>query len=108
MIDGPIVLILLSLFFSNTIYGLASPFLPKIIEAKEIASVWTGVIFAIFAVASIISSLLVGKILDQVGHNRVIMIGSFIMSTCIACFGLVDGIEQSQYVIIVSIVLRIG
>ena len=108
MLDCSIYILVLAIFVSNTIYGLASPFLPTVLEEKQISSIWTGVIFAAFAISSSITSLLVGKILDSIGHNKVIMFGCILMAICIASFGLIEQIDQGKYVILLSIVLRIG
>ena len=108
MFDRSICLLVLALFVSNTIYGLASPFLPTVMEEKNISSVWTGVIFSAFAMASILSSLLIGKTLDKIGHNRVIMFGCLLMAGCIAAFGFIDDLEKAEYVIPISIALRVG
>ena len=108
MFDRSICLLVLALFVSNTIYGLASPFLPTVMDEKNISSVWTGVIFSAFAIASILSSLLIGKTLDKIGHNRVIMLGCLLMAGCIAAFGFIDDLEKAEYVIPISIALRVG
>ena len=108
MFDRSLYLLVLALFVSNTIYGLASPFLPTVMEDKNISSVWTGVIFAAFAVASTFTSLVVGKILDRIGHNRVIMFGCLLMAVCITAFGFIEDLNQAEYVIILSILLRLG
>ena len=90
MIDRSIGLLLLVIFVSNTIYGLASPFLPTVLEEKEIDSVWTGIIFAAYAVASIFASLAAGKLLDKIGHNKILCAGCALMAGSIACFGLIE------------------
>ena len=82
-------MLVLAIFVSNTIYGLASPFLPNVFEDKDIESVWTGVIFAAFAIASTFSSLFIGKVLDSVGHRNVIVFGSMQMAASMSLFGLV-------------------
>ena len=107
MFDRSIGLLLLAIFVSNTIYGLASPFLPTVLEEKEIAPTWTGIIFAAFAVASTAASLLTGKILDKISHNKVIMFGCILMSASITAFGMIEQIVQDQYVISISIFLRL-
>ena len=108
LVDLSICLLAFTILISNSIYGLASPFLPTVLEEKEITSVWTGVIFSSYAVATIFTSLVVGKIIDSIGHNRIIMFGCFLMAVSIGCFGLIEGIVQNEQVIAISILLRLG
>ena len=107
MFNTSIVLVLISQFFSATMYGLASPFLPTVFEEKDIPSVWTGVIFSIYAVAMMIISLFVGKILDKVSHKSIITSGCFLMGVSVAGFGFIERFDTT-YCIALSIILRIG
>ena len=93
MLDRSILLILFCTFISNTIYGLASPFLPTVLELKDVSSVWTGVIFSAYAIAATIVSILTGLILDKIGHNKVFMFGAFLMSGSIIAFGFIEDID---------------
>ena len=93
MLDRSILLILFCTFISNTIYGLASPFLPTVLELKDVSSVWTGVIFSAYAIASTIVAVLTGLVLDKIGHNKVIMFGAFLMSGSIIAFGFIEDID---------------
>ena len=108
MFDRAICLLVLALFVSNTIYGLASPFLPTVMDEKEISSVWTGIIFSAYAIASVLTSLVVGKTLDSVGHSRVMFLGCLLMATCITAFGFIEDFDKAEYVISISIALRVG
>ena len=107
MMDKSKAMILLLLFASNTIYGLASPFLPTFFEDRGISSTWTGMIFAAYAIASTIVSLLSGKCLDKVGHNKIMLFGGLLMSASIVSFGLITRIESNVYLIAVAIFLRV-
>ena len=100
--------LLLVIFISNTIYGIASPFLPKEFEAKNISSTMTGVIFSSYAVASVFVSLIVGKYIDSIGHGLAIFLGSLLMSACIICFGFIDRIDDTLHVILISVAIRLG
>ena len=101
-------MILLVLFVSNTIYGLASPFLPNELEEKGIAPVWTGIIFSSYAVATIFVSILTGLLLEKVGHNKIITFGSLLMSASITCFGFIAELNDKLEIIVISIALRVG
>ena len=104
--DKSISLLLTILFISNTIYGLASPFLPVELAAKGISSGMTGVIFAMYAVASVLSALVVGMYLDRIGHRCVIMFGALLMSVAIACFGLIESLTDKLTILVLSMSLR--
>ena len=93
MIDRSILLLLFCSFISNTIYGLASPFLPTVLELKEVSSVWTGIIFSAYAIAATIVAILTGSLLDKIGHSKVITFGAFLMSCSIIAFGFIEDIE---------------
>ena len=105
--DRAICLILLSSLLSATIYGLASPFLPQTLEEKSVDTVWTGIIFSSMAVATILTSLFCGRIIDRIGHNRVIFFGCILMAGSIASFGLIEGMSNKRYIIGLAIVLRV-
>ena len=99
---------MLSDFVSNISYGLASPFLPTVLDDKGISSVWTGIIFASYAVASTIASLVVGSFLEKIGHKASITIGSILMGVSVVAFGTISDIPDKVTVIALSILLRIG
>ena len=88
MLDKNSAIILVTIFLSNTIYGLAAPFLPKLLEDKEIAQSWTGIIFASYAVSQVCFALICGKIVDGCGHKKIMVIGAFGMSCAIASFSV--------------------
>jgi hypothetical protein len=51
MFDKSIFMLMATLFMTNTIYGLASPFLPTRLEEAGVNPAWTGLIFAMYAIA---------------------------------------------------------
>ena len=107
MVDYTLLLVLVTLLCSNIIYGLAAPFLPTVLEEKDIDNVWTGIIFAAYAVSSTFTSIITGKVLQRFGHNRIMMLGAFLMAAAIASFGFIEEIDETEYVIILSVSLRL-
>ena len=107
MCDFTLVLLLVTIFFANMMYSLASPFLPEVLEEKGITSVWTGIIFAVYAVAKTFTNIITGKVIGKCGHKRIIMVGAFIMAGTIASFGFIEGMDAKEYIIISSIGLRL-
>ena len=108
MFDRAVGLLFLLLFISNTIYGLASPFLPTFFDDRGISSTWTGLIFSAYAIAMTIISLLAGKCLDRIGHRKIMLFGALLMSASIVSFGLIERIESNETLIAVSILLRMS
>ena len=101
--------ILISLFLgTSTNYCLSTPFLPIFLEDRGISSTWIGIIFAIFAVASTIASIVAGKIVDKVGHKVVLNRSILLMTVCTVTFGLINKIEAESFVIVVACLLRFG
>ena len=106
MLDKSIGIILCTVFLSNTIYGLAAPFLPALLAEKGIASTWTGVIFAAYAVSMVFVSLAVGKVLDRIGHAKIMAFGALLMALSIASFSSAIYIESNAAIIAVAVLLR--
>ena len=91
---------------ANLSYGIASPFLPQILEDKGIDSTWTGLIFGVFAIAAFVASLCIGKVLDKVGHKLIVTIGSILMGLSIFSFNFMLDIDEELSVILLSLALR--
>ena len=94
--------------FMNTNFCLSTPFLPIFLEDRGISSTWIGIIFAIFAFGTTISSIFSGKIVDKVGHKIVLILSIIFMSDCTVSFGLINRIESESYVIAIACLLRFG
>ena len=95
------------LFIANSIYALAAPFLPVELEAKGISSSMTGVIFAIYAVASVFAALVCGMYLDLFGHRCMLIFGSLLMAASIACFGVIENMTDKTVISVLAVALRI-
>ena len=106
MCDKATSLLLTILLIANSIYGLAAPFLPVELEAKGVSSSMTGVIFAIYAVASVLAALVSGMYLDLVGHRCLLMFGVLLMSASIACFGVIESLTDKTAILVLSVALR--
>lgn len=106
MVDSSIVLILAVLFLSNTIYGLASPFLPRLLEDRGISESWTGLIFATYAIAYMIGAPVIGSLVDKIGHGVIMTVGILLMSGAIASFGTAINVDTNEKLIGMAIGLR--
>ena len=96
------------LILCNINYCLAAPFLPIFLEIRGVSATWTGFIFAIFSVASTITSILIGEIVDKVGHKRLLAYSTLFMSACTMAFGFINYIDQNWLIIFVACILRVG
>ena len=105
-LSGSVYILILTLFCTNIIYGLASPFLPAELEAKGISSGLTGLIFAIYAIASVLSALVAGMFVDRIGHRWIIMCGVLLMATAISGFGLIEDMTDPNYILALALILR--
>ena len=108
MFDKSIFLILAMLGITNTIYGLASPFLPTLLNEAGIEETWTGLIFSMYAVASITTSLFVGKLINRIGHRIMITAGATLMALSIIGFGAVHHVTDKLMIVLLFNLLRIG
>ena len=107
MFDKSLLAILLTIFLSNTIYGLASPFLPVVLEEVGVSTTWTGLIFASYAIAGTIVSPIIGAVIDKVGHKKIMATGSILMSAACISFGFVKYIHNNTFIVLCGVLLRL-
>ena len=68
----------------------------------------TGVIFAIYAVASVLAALACGMYLDLVGHRCMLCFAILLMASSIACFGVIESLTDKIAILVLSIALRLS
>ena len=105
--DRTLVWVLLCTLISNSAYALIAPFLPIEYAEKGIKEESVGLIFAIYSVAVIFVSPIVGKSVNTVGSTNLITIGTCVMGICFILFGLVDDMESTEAIFYYSLVLRL-
>ena len=105
--DRHYLIILVTAFLINTMYGLAAPFLPALLEDAGVASSWTGLIFGIYPISGVFCSLITGKCVDKVGHNKVMSLGAVVMTLSIFSFAAAIEFNKPSIVIAYSLLLRI-
>ena len=106
MCDARKSVLLLAIFLSNISYSLSMPFLPIILEDRGISSTWTGIIFAIFSVATTFTSLIIGKVVDKIGHRTVIISSLILLAVSVFAFGFIIRLNSNFLLILVSSTLR--
>jgi MFS family permease len=108
--DAKIFWILFCTFISNLAYSVIAPFLPNEFVAKNISLTVIGLIFAVYSVAVIIWSPIVGdKILlgCEADPKKVIVWGMILMGICFFLFGFIDYIESNNFLIAAGIIIRL-
>ena len=106
MVDRKIIWILTCTLISNSAYSLIAPFLPLEFMQKGISSEMIGLIFAIYSVAVIVCSPMVGSAVKYVGKRNMIAAGIGIMGLAFVAFGLLENIEVQLTVITLGFILR--
>ena len=104
--DGYKLILYIVIIFSNSVYGLAAPFLPLIFAKKNMSGAWVGLIFAIFSISQILVSPFVGVIVNRVGQTNLITLGLVFMGLAIVLLGFLEDIQSQSTVIACSLILR--
>ena len=91
---------------SNSVYALASLFLPKVFEEKSIPGFWVGLIFSMYSIAVVVSSPFIGTILNKFGFANLLAIGLVTMGCSIIPFGFIKQIESDTTSLVLGLVLR--
>ena len=109
--DIKIFWILFCTFVSNLAYSVIAPFLPVEFVAQGVSLTVIGLIFAVYSIAVIIWSPIVGdKILLGYGvqPKNVIASGMVLMGICFGAFGMLAYIEENNSLLItVGIIIRV-
>ena len=100
------ILLYLIMIVSSLFFALAAPFLPPVLEEKQINSEYVGIIFAVFSIALIIFSPHVGKMIDRYGQPNLLGFALLIMGVSNFFFGLVKGVKGQAGSIILALSLR--
>ena len=106
MVESTIVWILICTFISNSAYALVAPFLPLEFETKGISDYYIGLIFAIYSVAVVIISPVIGMVVSKLGTTNLIAGGIAIMGLSFVCFGFVEFLERQFSILALGFVLR--
>ena len=91
---------------SNAAYAIIAPFLPFEFKRKGIDQDWIGYIFAIYSVAVIFCSPLVGKMICKYGRRNLIVLGMLLMGASFVVFGFTSDIEHKETFITMSLLNR--
>ena len=98
-------MIVTQLIYGNG-YSLIAPFVPLELERKGIPGAYAGVIYAMFALAQVIVSPIVGSMFNTIGYRNLLAGGVFLMGIAIVAFGFIKDIESNLYVMILALICR--
>mmetsp|Transcript_28191 Transcript_28191/g.24910 ORF Transcript_28191/g.24910 Transcript_28191/m.24910 type:complete len:127 (-) Transcript_28191:961-1341(-) len=106
MYDVKIQCLVLISILSNICYSMIVPFLPIEMKKFGIEEHLFGYIFGIYALASMIGSLFVGKLLVKFGRKIILIMGILSMGITIICFGMISYIQNINWLIIICLGIR--
>lgn len=92
---------------SNTCYNLVLPFIPLEFQKLQLDEIVYGYIFGVYAVASTLGSLGVGKLLTYTSRKFVLTSGLFSMGVCIFLFSKIGHIRNHYLLTMFWIVVRL-
>ena len=105
-IDGVVISILGMTALANSAYAIIAPFLPFEFKKKEVDQDWIGYIFAVYSVAVIFCSPMVGSMISYCGRRKPVFIGMFLMGSSFIMFGLISDIQNKSVFITLAIFNR--
>ena len=91
---------------ANSAYAIIAPFLPFEFERKEIDQDWIGYIFAVYSIAVIFCSPLVGSMISYCGRRKPVFLGMLLMGASFIVFGLISEIPNKNVFIALAIFNR--
>lgn len=91
---------------TNSVYSLASLFLPVVFAEKDIPGFWVGLVFSMYSIAAMLISPIVGKIIHRIGSSNLIAVGLVLMGLSIVPIGQLTRIENDSSTLAVALLLR--
>ena len=104
--EALIIWILFTNLSANSAYALCAPFLAIEFDNKGIPGAYVGMIFALYSVAVIFVSPMVGKIVDSAGHKNLLSAGIGFMGIAFVFFGFIESMERQPAILALGCVLR--
>uniref|UniRef100_A0A673KB92 MFS-type transporter SLC18B1-like n=1 Tax=Sinocyclocheilus rhinocerous TaxID=307959 RepID=A0A673KB92_9TELE len=96
-----------SINFSSMIcYSILGPFFPNEAKKKGVSQAMIGLIFGIYALCTLVGSLILGKYIVQIGAKFMIVAGLFVSSGCTVLFGFLDQVSDGTVFIVLCFITR--
>lgn len=93
-------------FSSMICYSILGPFFPNEAKKKGVSQAMIGLIFGIYALCTLVGSLILGKYIVQIGAKFMIVAGLFISSVCTVLFGFLDQVSDGTVFIVLCFITR--
>jgi len=91
---------------ANSAYAIIAPFLPFEFKKKEIDQDWIGYIFAVYSIAVIFCSPLVGNMISYCGRRKPVFLGMLLMGASFIMFGMASDVPDKNIFIALAIFNR--
>ncbi|XP_044531377.1 MFS-type transporter SLC18B1 [Gracilinanus agilis] len=88
-------------------YSILGPFFPNEAEKKDVSNTVIGMIFGCFALFNLLSSLLFGKYLVQIGAKFMFVAGMFVSGGATVLFGMLDRAPDGPIFITMCFLVRV-
>ncbi|XP_056674782.1 MFS-type transporter SLC18B1 [Monodelphis domestica] len=88
-------------------YSILGPFFPNEAEKKDVSNTVIGMIFGCFALFNLLSSLLFGKYLVQIGAKFMFVAGMFVSGGATILFGMLDRAPDGPVFITMCFLVRV-
>lgn len=99
--------ILIATLVSNSAYSLIAPFLPIEYEAKGVSPQMVGLVIAIYSLAVVICSPLVGSsLMSRFDKQNLISAGLFTMGVSFVLLGVISNVEDTDTLVYLTLFLR--
>ncbi|XP_067224011.1 MFS-type transporter SLC18B1 isoform X3 [Chanodichthys erythropterus] len=96
-----------SINFSSMIcYSILGPFFPNEAKKKGVSQSMIGLIFGIYALCTLVGSLILGKYIVQIGAKFMIVAGLFVSSGSTVLFGFLDQVSDGTVFIVLCFITR--
>ena len=102
-----LIWILVIIFIVNTAYSLIPLFMPLKLAEKGVSRQQTGLVFGMYALAIVVVSPLIGRVIGKIGHANLIALGIANMGLALLAYSLIDRIESTKLIFAGSLVFRI-
>lgn len=104
--DATQLIIYIIIVCSNSVYALASLFLPKVFLGKDIPGFWSGLVFSMYSIAVVLVSPFIGTLVTRCGYKNLLAVGLVAMGISIIPIGFLMKIENDVVTLAVGLVLR--
>lgn len=98
---------LISTVLSISCYSVISPFMPSEFKRKQVDDTLVGLIFAVFSLAVIFGSPVMGYVIQRVGRRNPMIYGSYLLGASLMIFAGISYLESKTLFIAISFAARI-